>query len=76
MRRGSMSMVGSERVWARDVNMDYDAKATTTTKLLRDLTKQIDKHRDRQRRNPTDARFVDDLDKLNESLNVLMRELG
>ena len=72
-----MSMLGSERVvMARDVNMDYDAKMVTTKKLLLDLTKQVIKHRDRQRRNPTDQSFVDDLDKLNNSLNVIMRELG
>jgi hypothetical protein len=61
---------------SKDVNMDYDIKMNETTKKLRELEKQLDKHKARQRRNPTSKIYIEDLDKMNESLNVLMRELG
>ena len=66
----------AKEIRSKDLNMDYDAKMSETTKKLRDLTKQLDKHQNRQRTKPMDKSFVEDLEKLNRGLNEIMIELG
>lgn len=77
MRQAALGLLGVAReLTSRDLNMLYDARMSETTKLLRALMKQLDRHQIRQRQSPNDATFVAELDQVNQNLNILMRELG
>jgi len=69
-------LVIAKELRSKDLNMDYDAKMSETTKKLRDLAKQLVKHQNRQRTKPMDRSFVEALEILNHNLNEAMRELG